>query len=40
MCEEPLGVEDIQELVEDYLTDYNNIVGKAYVKIDISGNYA
>jgi ribonucleoside-triphosphate reductase len=32
MCEEPLGVEDIQELVEDYLTDYNNIVGKAYVK--------
>lgn len=31
-CEEPLGVEDIQELVEDYLTDYNHVVGKAYVK--------
>jgi len=30
--DEPLGVEDIQELVEDYLTDYDHIVGKAYVK--------
>ena len=31
-CEEPLGVEDIQELVEDYLTDYDLAVGKAYIK--------
>jgi len=30
--EEPLGVEDIQELVEDYLTDYDRAVGKAYIK--------
>ena len=30
--EEPLGVEDIQELVEDYLTDYDRTVGKAYIK--------
>ena len=30
--EEPLGVEDIQELVEDYLTDYDRIVSKAYIK--------
>ena len=27
-----LGVEDIQELVEDYLTDYDRKVGKAYIK--------
>ena len=27
--DEPLGVEDIQELVEDYLTDYDLKVGKA-----------
>ena len=27
-----LGVEDIQELVEDYLTDYDRQVGKAYIK--------
>ncbi len=27
-----LGVEDIQELVEDYLTDYDLKVGKAYIK--------
>ena len=30
--DEPMGVEDIQELVEDYLTDYDLIVGKAYIK--------
>ena len=30
--DEPLGVEDIQELVEDYLTDYDRAVGKAYIK--------
>lgn len=29
---ELMGVEDIQELVEDYLTDYNLAVGKAYIK--------
>ena len=27
-----LGVEDIQELVEDYLTDYDRLVGKAYIR--------
>ena len=31
-CDEPLGVEDIQELVEDCLTDYDLKVGKAYIK--------
>ena len=30
--DEPLGVEDIQELVEDYLTDYDLKVSKAYIK--------
>ena len=30
--DEPLGVEDIQELVEDYLTDYDRAVGKAYIR--------
>ena len=30
--DESLGVEDIQELVEDYLTDYDLKVGKAYIK--------
>ena len=30
--DEPIGVEDIQELVEDYLTDYDLKVGKAYIK--------
>ena len=30
--EEPIGVEDIQELVEDYLTDYDLVVGKVYIK--------
>ena len=30
--DEPMGVEDIQELVEDYLTDYDLKVGKAYIK--------
>ena len=30
--EDHLGVEDIQELVEDYLTDYDRAVGKAYIK--------
>ena len=30
--DEPMGVEDIQELVEDYLTDYDRAVGKAYIK--------
>ena len=30
--EDYLGVEDIQELVEDYLTDYDRAVGKAYIK--------
>jgi len=29
---EPMDVEDIQELVEDYLTDYDLKVGKAYIK--------
>ena len=29
---EPMGVEDIQELVEDYLTEYDLKVGKAYIK--------
>ena len=29
---EPMGVEEIQELVEDYLTDYDLKVGKAYIK--------
>ena len=28
----PMGVEDIQELVEDYLTDYDLLVGKSYIK--------
>ena len=27
-----MGVEDIQDLVEDYLTDYDLAVGKAYIK--------
>ena len=31
-CDKPLGVEDIQELVEDCLTDYDLKVGKAYIK--------
>lgn len=31
-CEELLSVEDIQELVEDYLADYDLVVGKAYIK--------
>ena len=30
--DEPIGVEDIQELVEDYLTDYDRAVGKAYIR--------
>ena len=30
--DEPMGVEDIQELVEDYLTDYDRLVGKAYIR--------
>ena len=30
--EDCLGVEDIQELVEDYLTDYDRQVAKAYIK--------
>jgi len=30
--DEPMGVEDIQELVEDYLTDYDRAVGKAYIR--------
>ena len=30
--DEPMGVEDIQELVEDYLTDYDLKVGKSYIK--------
>ena len=29
---EPLTVEQIQELVEDYLTDYDRLVAKAYIK--------
>ena len=29
---EPLTVEEIQDLVEDYLTDYDRLVGKAYIK--------
>lgn len=28
----PLGVEDIQELVEDYLTDYDKVVAKVYIR--------
>ena len=30
--DEPMGVEDIQELVEDYLTDHDRAVGKAYIR--------
>ena len=30
--ETPMGVEDIQELIEDYLTDYDRLVEKAYIK--------
>ena len=30
--ESPLTVEDIQELVEDYLSDYDKTVAKAYIK--------
>ena len=30
--ESPLTVEEIQELVEDYLTDYDRAVSKAYIK--------
>ena len=30
--DEPLTVEQIQELVEDYLTDYDRLVAKAYIK--------
>ena len=30
--EEPLTVEQIQELVEDYLSDYDRLVGKAYIR--------
>ena len=30
--DEPIGVEDVQELVEDYLTDYDLKVGKVYIK--------
>lgn len=30
--DEPIGVEDVQELVEDYLTEYDLAVGKAYIK--------
>ena len=30
--DESLGVEDIQELVEDYLTDYDRQVAKAYIR--------
>jgi len=30
--ESPLTVEEIQELVEDYLTDYDRLVAKAYIK--------
>ena len=29
---EPLTVEEIQDLVEDYLTDYDRLVAKAYIK--------
>ena len=28
----PLGVEDIQELVEDYLTDYDKVAAKVYIR--------
>ena len=30
--DEPIGVEEIQDLVEDYLTDYDRVVAKAYIK--------
>ena len=30
--DEPMGVEDVQELVEDYLTDYDRQVAKAYIR--------
>ena len=30
--DDPLTVEQIQELVEDYLTDYDRLVAKAYIK--------
>lgn len=30
--EEPLTVEEVQELVEDYLSDYDRLVGKAYIR--------
>ena len=30
--ENPLTVEEIQELVEDYLADYDRLVAKAYIK--------
>ena len=30
--DDPLTVEEIQELVEDYLTDYDRLVAKAYIK--------
>jgi len=30
--ESPLTVEEIQELVEDYLTDYDRLVAKAYIR--------
>ena len=30
--DDPLTVEQIQELVEDYLTDYDKLVAKAYIK--------
>jgi ribonucleoside-triphosphate reductase len=30
--EEPIGIEEIQDLVEDYLTDYDRLVAKAYIR--------
>ena len=32
VLDDPLGVEEIQELVEDYLTDYDRMLAKAYIK--------
>lgn len=30
--DEPIGIEEIQDLVEDYLTDYDRLVAKAYIR--------
>ena len=30
--DDPIGIEEIQDLVEDYLTDYDRLVAKAYIR--------